>query len=220
MVKKKWRGIATTQKKKHEVEAITIINRLGQKSITLPRIDDAKRWAGFPGLAGTAKKIAKLIPFTSKYCEAFAGSAKVYQEYLKRGDWNYEKIILNDTSPFVRKWLMREFPEVNVTSADFVKCIKKHDAKNTFFMFDIPWYKSYFDQGYASFNRKSVKEYSQELIDLCEDIKGYFIIASRVENKIFKDADFEHKTIKSIYVLSGHYPKVLLTSNFPLTKNH
>ena len=57
--KKKWRGIETTQEAINENKAVTIVNRLGQKSISLPRIDDGKRWAGYPGLAGTAKKIAK-----------------------------------------------------------------------------------------------------------------------------------------------------------------
>ena len=211
--KTKWRGIETTQKKINERKARTIINRLGQKSMSLPRIDDKKRWAGFPGLAGTAKKIAKLIPFTSTYVEPFAGSAKVYQEYLKRGDWNYSKVVLNDTSKFVTDWLKKEFKEAQVTSIDFGKCIKKHDSRSTIFVIDPPWTKSFYDQGFSSFNRETVKEYDQEILKLCQDIRGYFIITTRKENKIMKNSEFNHKIVKSIYVVSGKYPKVMLTHN-------
>lgn len=45
----------------NENKAKTIINRLGQKSISLPRISDDKRLRGYPGLAGTDSKIAKYI---------------------------------------------------------------------------------------------------------------------------------------------------------------
>lgn len=215
---KKWRGIQTTQKRKNENKGITIINRLGQKSIRLPRIDDTKRWAGYPGLAGTAKKIAKLIPFTQTYVEPFAGTAKVYQEYLKRGDWNYSKVVLNDKSVFVYNWLKKEFPEVTITKTDFVACMKKYDSKNTMHIIDGPWNKGFYKQGFAHFDRKNVGEYSREILKICENLKGIFIIASRVENQVFAKSEFYHKTIKSIYVLSGHYPKVLLTSNFDLRK--
>ena len=75
----KWRGIKTTQKRINENKPKTIINRLGQKSLSLPRIDDKKRWAGYPSLAGTARKIAKLIPKCKYYIEPFAGTAKVFQ---------------------------------------------------------------------------------------------------------------------------------------------
>ena len=47
--KVKFRGIKTTQIAKHESKAKTVINRYGQKSLSLPRIDDKKRWAGFAG---------------------------------------------------------------------------------------------------------------------------------------------------------------------------
>lgn len=215
---KKWRGISTTQKVSNLRTAVTITNRLKQKSMSLPWINDAKRWAGFPGLAGTAKKIANLIPIITKYVEPFTGSAKVYQEYTKI--WNCPIVILNDLSPYVTRWLKREFPETKITNIDFAKCIKKHDSKRTFFLFDMPWNKGFYDQKFSMFNRKSVRDYSLELIELCENIKGKFIIASRVENNIFKKADFYHKTITSIYVVSGRYPKVLLTSNFKLKSRH
>jgi len=213
MPKVKWRGIKTTSKKIDELEAITIINRLGQKSMHLPRIDDGKRWAGYPGLAGTAKKIAKLIPFTDTYVEPFAGSVKVYQEYLKRGDWNYSKVILNDMSKFVTTWLKKEFKEAKITSMDFIKCIKKYDTSHTIFIIDPPWHKSYYDQGFSSFNRDSVKQYDEEIIEICKKLKGKFIITTRKENKIMLKAPFKHKLVKSIYVVSGKYPKVLLTHN-------
>lgn len=214
--KTKWRGIHTTQKKINELEPITITNRLKQRTISLPRIDNDKRWAGFPGLAGTAKKIANLIIYTANYVEPFAGSVKVYQEFIKRGDWSYDSVILNDLSPFVCKWLRREFPDTKVTNEDFVKCIKQHDSRNTFFMFDMPWNKAFYDQTFSMFNRDCVKDYSLELLELCKNLRGKFIVASRVENDVFRKADFYHKTIKSIYVVSGHYPKVLLTSNFKI----
>lgn len=212
-MKKKWRGIETTQTRKNERSAVTIINRLGQKSMSLPRIDDEKRWAGYPGLSGTAKKIAKLIPFTTTYVEPFAGAAKVYQEFLKRGNWNYERVILNDTSDFVNEWLRKEFPEAKTPAMDFAKCIKKYDGPYTIFIIDGPWTKSYYDQGFSSFNRDSVKEYDAEIIKLCENIQGYFIICSRKENKIFKNSKFKNKLVRSIYVVSGKYPQVMLTHN-------
>jgi len=213
MANKKWRGIETTQKRIHETKAITITNRLGQLSMSLPRIDDEKRWAGFPGLAGTAKKIAALIPFSATYVEPFAGSAKVYQEYVKRGDWNFSKVILNDTSKFVSNWLKENFKEAKVTSIDFSKCIRKHDSKRTIFIIDPPWVKSYYDQGFASFNRETVRQYDEELLELCENIQGKFIITTRKENTIMRKSKWNHKIIKSIYVVSGKYPKVMLTHN-------
>lgn len=217
-IKKKWRGIETTQTEINEDAAVTIVNRLGQKSISLPRIDDKKRWAGYPGLAGTAKKIAKLIPSSitttrSLYVEPFAGTAKVYQELVKWNSlWNGQSV-LNDTSKFVTKWLKREFPAATVTKLDFLKCIKKYDSEQTIFIIDPPWVKSYYMQKFSSFNRDTVKDYSQEIVEACKSIKGKFIITSREENIAFKKAPFRHKTIKSIYVVSGKYPKVLLTHN-------
>jgi len=210
---KKWRGIDTTQKAKNELRAVTITNRLGQKSMSLPRIDDEKRWAGYPGLAGTAKSIAAMIPYSTTYVEPFAGSAKVYQEFIKRGDWNFDRVILNDTSDFVNEWLNREFPEATTPAMDFAKCIKKYDSPYTTFIIDGPWIKSYYNQGFSSFNRESVKEYDQEIIKLCENIQGYFIITSRKENLIFKKSRFKNRLIKSIYVVSGKYPRVMLTHN-------
>lgn len=217
-MKTKWRGIETTQKKINERKAITIVNRLGQKSMSLPRIDDKKRWAGFPGLAGTAKKIAKLIPSSmtttrSLYVEPFAGSAKVYQELIKWDSLWTGQSVLNDTSKFVTDWLKENFKEAKITSIDFNKCIRKHDSKKTIFVIDPPWVKSYYDQGFSSFNRKNVKEYDKELIELCQNIQGKFIITTRKENTVMKNSGFTNKLIRSIYVVSGKYPQVMLTHN-------
>ncbi|KKL10381.1 hypothetical protein LCGC14_2556420, partial [marine sediment metagenome] len=43
-----------------------------------------------------------------------------------------------------------------ITQIDFAKCIKKHDDRKTFFLFDIPWNKGFYDQKFSMFNRKSV----------------------------------------------------------------
>jgi hypothetical protein len=59
---KKYRGIPTTQEKIHEDKSITIKNRLDQLCFSLPRIDDRKRFAGFPGLSGTGETISNKIP--------------------------------------------------------------------------------------------------------------------------------------------------------------
>ena len=217
-VKKKWRGIETTQRRTNERKAITITNRLGQLSMSLPRIDDNKRWAGYPGLAGTAKKIAKLIPSSitttrSLYVEPFAGSAKVYQELIKWNSLWTVQSVLNDTSKFVTAWLKENFKGPKVTSIDFAKCIKKHDSRKTIFVIDPPWNKSYYMQKFSSFNRSSVREYDEELLELCENIRGYFIITTRKENTIMKNSEWNNKLVKSVYVVSGKYPRVMLTHN-------
>jgi site-specific DNA-adenine methylase len=210
----KWRGIQTTQEPKNELEPKTIVNRLGQKSLSLPRIDDKKRWAGYPGIAGTARKIAKLVPNCLHYIEPFAGTAKVFQELCKRKDVNINQAILNDTSDFIYEWLKKELnQQAIITHEDFANCITRWDSKNTFFLIDPPWYKTYYEQSFSSFNRESVKEYDQEIIELCKKMIGKFIITTRKENKIMLNSGFKHKLIKSEYVVSGKYPKVLITTN-------
>ena len=212
----KWRGIKTTSKPKNTREALTITNRLGQKSMSLPWITDSKRWAGFPGLAGTARKIAKLIPECKYYVEPFAGSAKVYQE-MSIGKFHYA--VLNDKSKYIVKWLKKEFPYANVTNYDFKTVIKRYDSRTTFFLIDPPWYRSYYDQIFSIFNRPSVAHYDQEVLDLCEKLKGKFIITTRKENQIMRRSRFNHKLIKSEYVVSGKYPKVLLTTNLRVRRS-
>ena len=217
MTKQKWRGIKTTSRRKYEKKPRTITNRLGQKSISLPRITNDKQWAGFPGLSGWAEEIAKMIPNSSfVIVEPFAGAAKVYQEFMRLWPDNNLDFVLNDTSKFVRKWLRENFANVHITGEDFVKCIKRWDSKHTFFLIDKPWSKSYYLQDFASFNRDSVGQYDKEILKICKKIKGKFIIASRKENKLMLNSGYNHKLIKSKYVLSGHYPKLLITTNLRL----
>ena len=210
----KWRGIPTTQTPKNELEPVTIINRLKQKSLSLPRIDDKKRWAGFAGLAGTSRKLAQLIPESLVYVEPFAGTAKPYQELLKI-KYKTNAFILNDKSKFIYKWLKKEFkePRTMITNHDFVTCMRKWDTKDSVFVIDFPWYKSYYDQQFASFNRTSVTEYSTEVLELCKKLKGKFFIVTRKENNVMRKAPYNHITIKSEYVVSGHYPEIMVTTN-------
>lgn len=215
---KKWRGIATTKQKINEVQAKTITNRLGQKSISLPRIDDKKRWSGYPGLAGVAKKIAKLIPNCETFVEPFAGTAKVYQEVIKRKDWNCKNVILNDKSNFIVDWLKREMQYVTVTNEDFATCIRRWDSETTFFLIDSPYYKSYYDQLFSSFTKEKVQDYYKEIIELCKNMKGKFIITTRKENPIMLNSEFTKRLIISDYVVSGKYPRVMITTNLELTK--
>lgn len=211
----KWRGIKTISEKIGEAIPTTIINRLGQKSIHLPRIDDKKRWAGYPGLAGTARKIAKMIPSPCiTYVEPFAGTAKVYQEAIKRDGFKIQTAVLNDKSMFVYDWLNKEFgTSVFISNEDFVYCIKHWDDEYTFFLIDPPWNKSYYLQNFSCFNRESVRKYDEEIIELCKNIKGKFIITTRKENKVMLKSGFRNKLVKSEYVVSGKYPKVLITTN-------
>lgn len=209
------RGIKTTSERIGEYMPTTITNRLGQKSIHLPRIDDKKRWAGYPGLAGTARKIAKMIPSPClTYVEPFAGTAKVYQEAIKRTDgFRIQTAILNDKSDFVFKWLYKEFGSAFISDDDFAYCMRHWDSDHTFFLIDPPWNKSYYLQDFSCFNRESVRQYDEEIIDLCSNIEGKFIITTRKENKIMLKSGFKNKLVKSEYVVSGKYPEVLITTN-------
>jgi len=212
----KWRGIKTKSEKIGEYIPITITNRLGQKSIHLPRIDDKKRWAGYPGLAGTARKIAQMIPSPCiTYVEPFAGTAKVYQEALKRKDgFRIQTAVLNDKSNFIRVWLYKEFlSSAFISNDDFVDCMKHWDDEYTFFLIDPPWNKSYYLQKFSCFNRESVRKYDEEVIELCKNMKGKFIITTRKENKTMLKSGFRNKLVKSEYVVSGKYPEVLITTN-------
>jgi hypothetical protein len=212
--KAKWRGIKTTQKAKHENEPKTVRNRFGQLTLSLPRIDDHKRWAGYPGITGVSRKIARLVPNCLYYVEAFAGTAKVFQELMKRSDVNIQECILNDTSDFIYHWLKKELGQyATITKTDFTKCIERWDSKNTFFLFDPAWFKTYYEQSFSSFNRDSVETYSKELIEICKTIKGKFIITTRRENKIMLKSGFTNRLVKSEYVVSGKYPRVLITTN-------
>lgn len=217
MLDKKWRGIKTTQERKNENEPITITNRLGQYSISLPRIDDNKRWAGYPSLSGTARRIAKIIPPCLYYVEPFAGTAKVYQELIKiRPLVTIAKFILNDKSDFIFNWLKANMTNTIITQDDFKDCILKRDSKHTVFLIDMPWFKSYYDQSFSCFDRESVKDYETQVLELCKTLKGKFIITTRKENQRMLKSGFFNYLVTSEYVLCGKYPRVLLTTNFKI----
>jgi hypothetical protein len=235
-MKTKWRGIQTTQVRKNEKKAKTVNNRFKQKTFSLARIDDKKRWSGYPGNTGISRKLSKHIPDCLYYVEPFAGTAKVYQAYLQRRikESKHRKLkpysaILNDKSNFVYNWLKKELNYgIIITNADFVNCIKIWDSKRTFFLLDPPWYQTYYDQSFSCFNRKSVTEYDEQILSLCTGIpyknfnkkgykiKGKFIITTRKENKIMLRSRFNKYLIKSEYVVCGKYPKVLLITNLKL----
>jgi len=221
-MKKKWRGIKTTQVHKNENIPVTIVNRLGQKSLSMPRIDDKKRWAGYPSIAGIARGVAQLVPRQRVvYAEPFAGTAKVYQELTKLNKDNsiFMQGVLNDKSDFINGWLKKEFNKGTViTKRDFVNFMKTWDGKDTFFLIDMPWYRSYYDQVFSCFDRDSVQDYDNEVIEQCKKLKGKFIITSRKENERMLNSGFNNYLIKSIYVLCGKYPRVLLTTNLKLKK--
>lgn len=210
------RGIPTTTKKIHEKKAITILNRYKQKTPSLPRIDDQKRWAGFPGLTGISRQIIKYIPNNTYYIEPFAGAAKVYQELIKEKPAKFSIYVLNDTSSFVYEWLKEEFPDPLITRLDFTEVIQQYNFKKSFFLLDWPWYKSYYDQTFSSFNRDSVKQYDQEVLKICESIQGDFMITTRKENTRMLESGFNNYLIQSDYPVSGHLPKVLITTNLKL----
>ena len=215
----KWRGIKTTQKRINEKNPVTIVNRLGQKSLSLPRIDDKKRWAGYPSLAGTARKIAKLIPKCKYYIEPFAGTAKVFQMLEKNHPNKYEYTILSDTSKFIYKWLNKEMNlNTIILNMDFKNTVEYWNKHNSVFLLDPPWNKSYYAQSFSSFNRKSVKDYDLEVLELCRKIKGKFIITTRKENTRMLNSEFNNYLIESEYILCGKFPKVMLTTNIKYRK--
>ena len=69
------------------------------------------------------------------------------------------------------------------------------------------------DKKFSCFDRYSVKEYCEQILELCKNLNGKFIITSRKENKIMLNSEFKKKLITSSYVLCGKYPKVLITTN-------
>lgn len=216
----KWRGIKTNPIPRHEEKFKTITNRFGQKSITLPRIDDEKRWAGYPGNTGISRILAKIIPDCKIYVEPFAGTAKVFQAILQQNSHHIEKFILNDKSPKVAKWLKKEFKfdDVKITCTDFKHCIKKYDSKDTVFLIDHPWFESYYDQIFSLFDRENVASYDKEVIEICKTIKGKFFITTRKENKRMQKSGFTNFLMKSEYAVSGKYPDVMITTNLPREK--
>ena len=211
------RGITTNPNPRNEIKLKTIINRFGQKSISLPRIDNKKRFGGYPGNTGIAKRLSRLIPKCTVYVEPFAGMAKVCQELfaIKRQERFPETFILNDKAKPISKWLRQEFPypDVKVTCTDFIHCIKKYDAPDTVFLIDHPWFKSSYDQSFSYFDRNRVIDYDKQVLELCHSIKGKFFITTRIENTRMKKSGFKNLLIQSEYVVMGKYPKVLITTN-------
>jgi len=200
----------TNNIKTNETVAKTIINRLGQKSISLPRISDDKRLRGYPGLAGTARKISKYIPICKYYIEPFAGTAKVYQELSFKPNF----VFLNDKSEFVFNWLNKEFKNINIWKFDFKDCMNKFiKMKDAFYLIDIPWHKEIYLQSYSCFDRESVKDYDDEVLELCKKIKGKFIICSDRKNPRMLKSEFNNKLIEGNYKVAGGNVKTLLTSN-------
>lgn len=204
----------TMPEHKNEHQAKTIINRFKQKSISLPRITDDKRMRGYPGLAGTARKIAKYVPKNIDwYIEPFAGTAKVYQELQFKPNF----VLLNDKSKFVFDWLKRDFHNINIWDLDFKQCIYKFlDNQKAFFLIDQPWHKELYFQNFSCFDRKDVKTYDEEILELCRHMKGRFIIASDRKNKRMLESGFNNKLIEGDYMVAGGLTKTLITSNMEL----
>lgn len=197
--------------KVNELEAVTIINRLGQKSMSLPRIDETKKLRGYPGLAGTAKKIAELVPPGFSYIEPFAGTAKVYQELLKMPK-KHRQYLLNDKSPFVYRWLEREF-DCLIMNEDFRYIMQMCDDKNSVFLIDAPWHKEIYLQGFSCFDRAKVKDYDEEILELCKKLKGKFLICSDRDNKRMLNSGFRNILIEGEYKVVGGNVKTLVTTN-------
>ena len=189
-MKETHRGIHTDSSPKNELKLKTITNRWGQLSLSLPRIDDKKRWAGYPGNTGISRKLARLIKPCITYAEPFSGTAKVAQELMKLKPKSYKKIYLNDTAPKIAAWLKKNFPKHNVTCKDYTKLVKQLDSKRTVFLFDPPWFRSYYDTVFSSFNRSNVAEYEEELLELCNTMKATFYITTRLESKRMQQSDF------------------------------
>ena len=209
------RGIRTNPNPRFEDKLKTTVNRFGQVSFSLPRIDDKKRWAGFPGNTGISRKLAKIIPQCDYYVEPFAGTAKVFQEVYKPRDGVAARYILNDKSKPISKWLKNvfDFQNVKVTCSDFKYCIKKYDSPKTVFVLDWPWYRTYYDQIFSIFDRINVAAYDKEILKLCKSIKGIFFITTRIENTRMKKSGFRNLLIQSEYVVCGKLPQVLITTN-------
>lgn len=198
----------------NENKAKTIINRLGQKSISLPRIDEKKKLRGYPSLSGTASEISKFIPPCKLYVEPFAGTAKVYQELLKKGFKT--DTVLNDKSQFIFKWLKDELLTAFITNQDFIQCIKRWDGQNTVLLIDAPWNRGIYDHGFSCFDRSKVAEYDNEILELCENLESKFIICSDKNNIRMLNSGWNNRLIEGEYKICNAHVKTLLTSNMEL----
>lgn len=203
------RGIRTNPNKKHESKLRIIKNRFGQYTLSLPRIDDKKRLAGYPGLTGWSRALASMVPICKFYVEPLAGMAKVYQA-LDKSKIKYA--ILNDKAKPLIPILKQCFPGANITNTDFIYCIKKYDTPETFQLIDVPWYANYYAQGFSTFTEKSIKTYDEKVLDVCKTLTGKFIITSKPKS-IFRKSDFTTAIIKSEYAVCGNYPELMITTN-------
>jgi len=203
------RGIKTNPNKKNESKLKIVKNRFGQYTLSLPRIDDKKRFAGYPGLAGWSVSLARMVPQCKFYVEPLAGMCKVYQALDKT---KIKYAILNDLAKPLIPVLKQCFPEANVTSTDYIYCIKKFDTPDTFFLIDVPWNENYYAQGFSAFTENKVRTYDEKILKICKSLTGKFIITSK-KRAIFINSDFTNATIKSRYVICGNYPELLITTN-------
>ncbi|WP_428323639.1 DNA adenine methylase [Nitrosopumilus sp.] len=209
----KWKNKTT----RGEDKAITTINRYRQKTISLPRFTEDKRLWGYPGLAGTAKQLASLVPKCNYYIEPFAGTVKVFQELSKD---RYETAILNDKSEFIYNWLMQEFSkDAYIFNVDFIPMMSRFKGvESAFQLIDAPWNRSFYDQGYSCFNRKNIKDYDNEILEQLSGFRGEFIICTKKDNKRMLDSDYDNYLVEGDYLVFGKTPKTLVTTNMKLPK--
>lgn len=204
---------------KNEDEPVTTFNMLGQRTISLPRITDDKRLRGYPGLAGTARKLAQLVPSNEMYIEPFAGTAKVYQE-INKG--KFLKFLLNDKSKFVHKWLQQNFmddPNMTISCQDFEEVMGNfYDKSNISWLIDQPWHKSFYDKNYSCFNRESVKKYDEAVLYYCREMRGKFIICTDRANPRMLKSGFDNYIVVGDYKVAGGFTKTLITTNIRLNE--
>lgn len=211
------RGIKTTLQKKNERKPKTVKNRFGQLTISLPRIDNKKRWAGYPGITGISRLMAKFTPICKYYVEPFAGTAKAFQELLKIEPLKFQIAVLNDTSDFIYNWLKENFSLPLITKLDFIEIFKAYNIPKTHFNIDQPWNRTYYEQSFSTFDRISCAEYDNEVLREVEKLEACtFMITTRKENTRMLDSGYNNYLIPSEYVVSGKYPKVLVTTNLEL----
>ena len=177
-----------------------------------------KQWlGGYSGLEFTAEKIMPFIPKCKKYVEPFAGLGRVAKHVLA------DKMVLNDISSYALNYLRKNF-KVEVTSDDFVNCIKKYDSTNTFFLIDPPWSKSTYDkniednvdrkgQKYIMVSDRTPSQYYQELLELLPKIKGDWILCSNHNRKLIHP--YFETIVRSPKKLMGYHIKTKLVSNLP-----
>lgn len=122
--------------------------------------------------------------------------------------------LLNDKSEFVKNWLVSEFYGLAyITSLDFISIIKLCDNNNTLFLIDQPWHKEIYLQRFSCFDRKAVKDYDEQVLDICKNIRGKFIICSDRNNTRMKNSGFKNILIEGDYIVVGGKTKTLVTTN-------